>query len=216
MVRRAVLADVCDIWRCIETVGHEDKVQKMTAAIEKKLLILDLDETLVHARERPLSIPCDFETKSYKVYKRPGLGAFLSFCREHFRVAVWTSAGETYANEVESHLFPEDYPLEFVWSAQRCTRRYDPVMMETYWLKNLAKVKRRGYRLERVLMVDDTPRKLEENYGNLVPILPWEGEQGDDQLEKLAVYLEHLSDAPNVRVLEKREWWSKTSLFPKR
>ena len=37
-----------------------------------KLLILDLDETLIHATPVPLAMPANFQFDRYHVYKRPG------------------------------------------------------------------------------------------------------------------------------------------------
>ena len=45
-----------------------------------KLLILDLDETLVFAAERPLTREADFRVGPYHVYGRPGLAVFLDQC----------------------------------------------------------------------------------------------------------------------------------------
>ena len=68
----------------------------------EKLLILDLDETLIFATDRVLAKAPDFSTSSYAVYKRPHLDVFLDFCREHFRVGVWTSAGPRHAHSITS------------------------------------------------------------------------------------------------------------------
>ena len=43
------------------------------------------------------------------------------------------------------------------------------------YLKPLKKVKRMGWRLERMLIVDDTPEKCLRNYGNAIHPLPFEG-----------------------------------------
>ena len=57
------------------------------------LLILDLDETLIYAEERPATHPSDFRVGPYSVTRRPGLRQFLDFCHTHFQLAVWTTAG---------------------------------------------------------------------------------------------------------------------------
>lgn len=44
---------------------------------DKKLLILDIDETLIHATEKQLELEHDFETQWYFVYKRPLVHAKL-------------------------------------------------------------------------------------------------------------------------------------------
>jgi len=45
-----------------------------------KLLILDLDETLIFATERPLTREADFRIGPYHVYRRPDLADFLDQC----------------------------------------------------------------------------------------------------------------------------------------
>jgi hypothetical protein len=71
----------------------------------------------------------------------------------------------------------------------------------------LKKLKRLGYSLERVLIVDDSPEKIERHYGNHVPIEPYYGDLGDRVLDRLGEYLERFAQAPNVRTVEKRNWY---------
>lgn len=174
-----------------------------------KLLILDIDETLVHATEAPLSRDCDFETDLYYVYKRPYLDEFLSFCFAQFTVAIWTTAGKEFAEQVVETVVKKHGEPVFLWSYERCTKRLDPHTYETLLIKNLDKVKKRGYRLESVIMVDDTPQKLSKHYGNLVRVGEYTGQDGDKELLKLIKYLEHLKPIENIRKVEKRGWQSK-------
>lgn len=171
-----------------------------------KLLILDLDETLIHATEEPSARQADFKTELYFVYKRPFVDRFLAFCVQNFKVGVWTTAGEEFAEEVVQNIFAPDYNLEFLWPHQRCTRVFDSETLEVYYIKNLKKLKRQGYRLEEMIMVDDTPRKLARNYGNLVRINEWLGEQSDRELLLLIQYLDYLKNVENIRKVEKRGW----------
>lgn len=76
----------------------------------------------------------------------------------------------------------------------------------THYLKPLSKVRRAGWPLERVLIVDDTPQKCVKNYGNAIYPRPYEGDENDEELKLLALYLEHIKDKPNVRTFEKRRW----------
>lgn len=79
---------------------------------------------------------------------------------------------------------------------------------------DLEKVRKRGYPLERVIVVDDTARKHERNYGNLVLVRSWEGVEPDDELLHLRAYLHTLVDAENVRTIETRRW--RTLIGPRR
>lgn len=91
---------------------------------ERKLLVLDLDETLVHARDQPLAHYADLRIGEYYVYLRPYLTEFVAFALDTFRVDIWTSSGALYAEPLVGQIFPEG-SLEFVWSAARCTRGRD-------------------------------------------------------------------------------------------
>ena len=173
-----------------------------------KLLVLDLDETLIYATEQNLEREPDFEVGSYAVYRRPGLADFLAEVSAHFKLAVWTSSTRAYAEPVVANIFPPEIELKFVWARERCTRRYDHELHHEEWAKNLSKLKRIGYALEQVLMLDDTPAKLSQHYGNLVRIKPYFGAVEDQELWHLARYLPTLAAVPNVRAIEKRFWRS--------
>jgi RNA polymerase II subunit A small phosphatase-like protein len=174
--------------------------------VSRQLLILDIDETLLFASERPLSRPSDFRVGPYHVYKRPHVDRFLDVVAARFDLAVWTSSGEDYAAGALAPLFSDLTQLKFVWSRQRCTRRYDPDKQDEYWLKDLKKVARLGYSLERVLVIDDSPEKLQRHYGNHIRVSPFVGDPNDAELEQLIPFLEYMSTVENVRLTEKRGW----------
>ena len=173
---------------------------------EKPLLILDLDETLISAQMASLDRPPDFRVGPYFVYLRPHLAEFLARCSGAYRLAVWTSSSEDYANAVVEQIARHGARFEFVWARGRCTRRFDRETLDQFWLKDLKKVRRLGYALERVLVVDDSSEKLQRHYGNHVHITPYFGEAQDDELSRLASYLESLASEPDFRAIEKRNW----------
>ncbi|MBO1320608.1 HAD family hydrolase [Acanthopleuribacter pedis] len=182
----------------------------------QKLLIFDLDETLVRASRKPLTDLYGFQVGPYYVYRRPYLQECIDFCRKRVACAVWTSAGARYAHEVVARIFPKDMPLEFVWSRDRCTfRRFDAFnemeLCEGAWVKNLKKVKRRGWCLSQVLMLDNTPKKLRFNYGNLVPIRDFRGDPEDVELPRFMRYLPELLEENDVRPVEKRGWYNRVT-----
>lgn len=178
----------------------------MTVPDSKPLLILDLDETLIYATESSLHRDPDFRVGQYYVYRRPGLQAFLSHCAERFLLAVWTSSSPPYAARVVANIKPIGLDFQFVWARDRCTRRMDMETLEHEWLKDLKKVKRRGFALERVLVVDDTAEKLVRSYGNLIRVEPYLGSLDDQELPALSVYLDRIRDEPDYRRIEKRGW----------
>jgi TFIIF-interacting CTD phosphatase-like protein len=180
---------------------------------EKKLLILDLDETLVHAAETPLSRSPDFSVYDYAVYQRPHLDVFLTTCLDWFDVAIWTSSGSQYATAVVAAIFADPQVLKFVWTSNRCSLvhnyNYDCIDGDYpayYSRKPLKKVKRQGYQLASIIAIDDTPKKWEQSYGNLIRVNPFLGDETDLELKHLLIYLNTLKDVENIRTIEKRRW----------
>ncbi|BDD11073.1 hypothetical protein FUAX_35050 [Fulvitalea axinellae] len=187
-----------------------------TTPITDLLLILDIDETLVYATPDPLGRPEDFRVGPYRVYKRPGLEAFLDFAFRYFRVAVWSSASDAYVEEMVKKLGMEG-KLEFAWGRSRATLRNAlPSYLESdmlfgnlghqHYIKRLKKVKKLGFSLDKTLMVDDSPHKLQQNYGNAIIVSEFTGDELDDELRLLARYLMSFQGCENVRCIEKRYW----------
>lgn len=174
------------------------------------LLVLDLDETLIHASDEPLERPHDFRVGPFYIYKRPYLKDFLAFVFEHFDVAVWTSSSPLYAAELCEQLFSPAQELVFLWSSERCTLCIDHNKQSQYWVKDFKKLRRKGFCLKQVLVIDDTPEKHERNYGNLIRASAFTGAADDTELLALIDYLKELKDAPNVRTIDKRGWRSRS------
>jgi RNA polymerase II subunit A small phosphatase-like protein len=185
--------------------------------MNKPLLILDLDETLIHAAKQPLQHACDFGLFGYHVYKRPHVAAFIRTCAQHFKLAVWSSASDDYVAAIVKEIFPGDIPLEFVWARSRCTP-VSTVKIDEYgyynidgfshyaYTKQLIKVRRKGYDLRLVLIVDDTPEKVRNCYGNAIYPSAFTGDLSDKELLWLADYLLRFVSVASVRTIEKRRW----------
>ncbi len=172
----------------------------------RPLLILDLDETLVHAA--PGTRPgVAFRVGPYGVLPRPHLEDFLRQAAAEYELAVWTSSSADYAETMVGEITARSGTrMTFVWARERCTRQLHPETREDYWLKDLRKIRRAGYDLRRVLVVDDTPLKLARSYGNLVLVRPFTGDPADDELRRLGPYLVRLAAEPDFRAIEKRGW----------
>ena len=176
--------------------------------MSKHLLILDIDETLVYSAESPLSRSEDFRVGPYWVYKRPHVDEFLRNTCDWFDLAVWTSSGSAYAAATMSRLIGNCDPLKFLWSAERCTPTLDPETREEVRIKDFKKLKRAGYSLDRVLVVDDSPEKHSRNYGNLIRVKPYLGDESDVELRDLMPFLDWIRMQDDVRRIEKRGWRS--------
>lgn len=183
------------------------------------LVILDIDETLVYATKNRLDIGHDFELGDYFVYKRPHLDKFIDFIESNFRFAIWSSATDNYVEEMSEKLEVVDRAI-FCWARSKATFKrpstfdsYGDLNIDSFdhhfFVKRLKKVKKLGFALEKILIIDDTPHKSQENYGNAIYISEFKGDQNDIELLKLTEYLITLKQVDNVRQIEKRNWKEK-------
>jgi RNA polymerase II subunit A small phosphatase-like protein len=171
-----------------------------------KLLILDLDETLIFATEQNLGKASDFQFDRYSVFKRPHLDRFLIEISRHFKVGIWSSADDAYVDEIVKNIKPESIELELIWGNSRCTVKRDFNLDSYYFEKRLDKLKKKGFALEQIIIVDDSPEKSRNNYGNAVYIKEFSGDPADEELIHLHDYLLTLKNVENVRAVEKRGW----------
>jgi len=178
---------------------------------QRALLILDLDECLIYGSEFELHREADFCVGPYHVYRRPGLSEFVTGVASVFDLAVWSSATGDYVGEIATQICPDDFEWEFVWARDRCTPRMHGETLETVYIKDLKKVKRLGYSLDRILFIDDTPDKMARNYGNAIYVTPFEGDDEDNELEQLFEYLHSIQNEQNFRKVEKRGWRSRVN-----
>lgn len=147
--------------------------------MEGPLLILDLDETIIWSTEEQPPCGFDFKALGYFVTRRPHLDTFLLAVRRCYDLAVWSSSGDSYANRMVKEVFGDSAGLRFVWARSRCTQRFGHETREYYFAKNLSKVKRRGFDLARVLIIDDSPEKVRSHFGNHLRLRAFEGQPGD-------------------------------------
>jgi len=190
------------------------KMKNLQIDKNKILLILDLDETLIHATKEDIGYSPDFMVFDYNVYKRPYVTDFLSNLSQDFYLALWSTASENYIDRMISEIAPLGFKFEFVWGQTKATYKrvinVDQYNYEDFsefqYIKRLKKVKSLGFRLEKTLMVDDTPHKVRENYGNAIYIKEFKGNLNDNELFYLEKYLKSIKDLENVRIVEKRNW----------
>lgn len=185
------------------------------------LVILDIDETLVYATKNHLDIPYDFKLDDFFVYKRPYLDRFIRYIDNNFPFAIWSSASDNYVDEMTKKLGLHE-KVKFCWARSKATYKKPSIfdaegnlninfVDHHFFVKRLKKVKKLGFDLNQVLIIDDTPYKSQENYGNAIIVNEFKGNKGDNVLLKLMEYLKTLKNADNVRVIDKRFWWKNTT-----
>lgn len=189
----------------------------------RKLIILDLDETLISSH--------DVEEKDYdfivcgyiKVKKRPHVDEFLQGLVEmDYDIAVWTAAKHEYAVEVVASLFfnvTKPIHLQFIFTYNKCTQvSIDPINEFEYkvvLLKKLSKIWRHKLYKSKwnkytTFIIDDNEYTFRKNYGNAIPIPAWknkEDQKEDQLLRHLLPLLKIWKYHDNVRKIDKRYWY---------
>ena len=200
------------------------------ALVQRKLLILDVDGTMIFAEEKADLIDIQVEQQhhfeledcSVLVWKRPGIDEFLEWCFEHYDIGIWSAAGSEYIHSVLTYIIPDHLrsKIKFIWTSRRCTRRYQQRLLDTegtpVTVKSLKKVWRRKrnvphdpcsintYNRRNTLILDDTPTTYQRNYGNAIPIKSYTGNMKDSELKRIKHILELSISAYDVRTLNKR------------
>ncbi|MCL7031256.1 hypothetical protein MKW94_011432 [Papaver nudicaule] len=159
----------------------------------KKLLILDLDETLVHHSESFASsyaLSFTMEGSTYYFNPRPYAREFLERVSQLFDVVVFTANRKPYADPVVAFLDPE---------GELIVGRYYHDSGESLrdgYVKDLRIFK---VDLARVVLVDNCPANFRLQKNNGIPIVSWFFDPQDEELSKLVPFLEKLAAADDVR-----------------
>jgi len=148
----------------------------------KRLVVFDLDETLVHAREDPLTVAPLTRVGPYWVYPRPHAHRLLAFAASHFDVGIWSSSSADYVAQVVAALLPAGVTLKFAWAVERCVQRPDLASGGYVFIKDLRKLQRFGYLVDDVLIVDDSPEKIARQPRSHLRVAPFFGDPADAEL----------------------------------
>lgn len=154
-------------------------------------VVLDLDETLVHASLTPLpETDLTFEvampdTTEYTVYvkRRPGLMDFLRHCSEKYELVLFTASKKIYADKLVSLLDPDKKYIRHRMYREHCRH----IMLN--YVKDLSVL---GRDLRKTLIVDNSPQAFSYQLDNGIPIRSWFGDNTDTELYKLQNILEEV------------------------
>eukprot|EP01138_Halocafeteria_seosinensis_P010238 gb/GECG01010456.1/.p1 GENE.gb/GECG01010456.1/~~gb/GECG01010456.1/.p1 ORF type:complete len:423 (+),score=32.84 gb/GECG01010456.1/:1-1269(+) len=162
------------------------------SAIEEKkfCLVLDLDETLIHATFQEMQapdfvvdVPCANSTFRINVKKRPYLDEFLGAMSQNFEIGIFTAAVQSYAEEAIHKLGSTAVNWKLYRSS--CTIRSDQVV------KDLRTLKRD---LSRTIIIDDNSNSFLLQPENGVQCASYTGEPDDTELLKLKELLDSIPD----------------------
>jgi len=170
--------------------------------VNKKTLVLDLDETLVHSSFKPIPDPdfvmsIELENVIHKVYvrKRPGVDNFLRVVGENFEVVVFTASLAKYAD-----------PLLDILDRGRLVKKrlFREACVQHYgnYVKDLSHL---GRPLTNVIIIDNSPFSYMFQPDNAIPITSWFNDKADRQLYDLLPFLEQLMYVDDVCTLLQRK-----------
>jgi RNA polymerase II subunit A small phosphatase-like protein len=177
----------------------------------RPLLVLDLDETLVHASIQPPAVYDHHFTVDMGatappvpvwVAVRPGTAEFLRDVSALFEVAVFTASIKAYADAVVDALDPYGRFVHHRLYREHCTD------IDGVFVKDLSRL---GRPLDRIAILDNSPHAYGLQPGNAIAILSWFDEAHDRELASLKALMHGLGQTPQGGSIlslldEYREW----------
>ena len=167
---------------------------------DKKTLVLDLDETLVHSIGEGAvdsSSPSDFtiqveqQNSSHDVHVmvRPHVEEFLERMSKRYELVIFTASISKYANPL-LNVIDKTGNIPFRLFREHCT------LINTAFIKDLSLL---GRELKDIVILDNNPTAYALNHYNGFPIKSWFDDKKDNELIKISPILEFLSYVPDVR-----------------
>ena len=162
----------------------------------KKTLVLDLDETLVHSSFTPFEkndiiLEVDFEGIMYNIYVlvRPSAREFLINLSKYFELIIFTASIPKYASPLLD-ILDKDNNIKHRLYREQCT------FINGLYIKDLKRLNRP---LKDLIIVDNSPLAYAFNEENGLPIKTWYDDYTDDELNKISPLLIFLSKVDDVR-----------------
>lgn len=155
-------------------------------------LVLDLDQTLVHSTfEMPRCY--DFSIRlpgccAIFVKLRPHIVSFIESVGRRYEIVVFTAAKKEYAGRVIEEI-DRTGCIAHVLCRDSCT------LFDGKYIKDLSRL---GRPLNSVVLVDDIPYSYKLQPQNGIHIPPYTGEEGDDALQELMLFLCGLSPEEDI------------------
>ena len=170
--------------------------------INKKTLILDIDETLVHSSMTPfpngshLTIEMKVSGRKYIAYvlKRPYLEHFLQEMSSLYEVIVFTASIAEYAEPLLQEL-DRNKIIKYKLNRSHC------IFIQGNYIKDLRVIKRP---MKDLIIIDNNPISYAINPDNGIPILSWFDNPNDTELLKLIPLLKYLAKVNDVRPIIKQ------------
>lgn len=162
----------------------------------KKLLVIDLDETLVHSSFKPIEkadfiVPVEVDGIVHQVYvqKRPYVDEFLQRMGQLYECVLFTASLAKYADPVADLLDR--------WNVFRARLFRDAcVFHKGNYVKDLARL---GRDIKHTLILDNSPGSYVFHPENAVPVVSWFDDIHDRELLDMIPFFEAISTTHDVQ-----------------
>ena len=190
-------------------VSLPDPIVPQVDDIKKKLLVLDMDETLLHSvtdeeeEEMPYApdhhvVSPEYDT-SLPIFLRPGVHEFLKTVASEYEIIVWTAGTRSYAEPILDWLDPNGYITTRLYR-DSCTEQEDGS-----FLKDLSTLNRA---LSEVIIVDNNPDSFVSHPENGIKCVDFYFDKCDEELKMIGTFLHMIKDEKDVReIVPKFEEW---------
>ena len=184
------------------TANKYQDITKYNVKKNKKTLILDLDETLVHSGFHPFNRKSDFtlnikvDGKNHTIYvlKRPYVEEFLSEIAPYYDIIIFTASISEYASPLLDLLDKKKLTTGRLYR-QHCLFNHG------LYLKDIKIIQKD---LKDVIIIDNNPVSYVMNQDNGLPILTWYDDLNDKELINFIPLLKYLSTQDDVREVIKK------------
>lgn len=166
----------------------------------RKLLLLDLDETLIHctgdsSQRQKFDREVDFINQegiplTGFLNVRPHTSRFLTVMSEHFEVVIFTASMKYYADRILKIIDPQRKFISEVFYRDSCCRTRNERLV-----KDLTIFK--GIPLADMILVDNNTYCMWPQPDNGIPVLNFEHDRKDQELQKLEPFLLSIKDVKN-------------------
>ena len=168
-----------------------------TSKTQKKTLVLDLDETLIHSSMTPfpnrtnIVLQIDIGPEKYTIYsiQRPFVEEFLNEMSLYFDIILFTASLEQYSKPLLK-IIDKNNVIKHVYNREYCK------FYEGYFFKDLSIINK-DYK--DLIIIDNNPVSYLFNKENGVPIKSWFDDPNDNELMKLIPFMKYLGKAYDVR-----------------
>ena len=131
---------------------------------KKYTLVLDLGGTLINVK-------MDNNGRAF-CHMRPGIISFLTGIKPYYEIVSYTKLSKEYSSLIIEQIENNRKLFDYNLYREHC------VLVGRKFVKDISRI---GRDMKRIIMVDDIPENLERHYENGILIMPYNGEEDNDE-----------------------------------